>query len=605
MTNEIWRSENASLDQSSLVLNFVDNMTMGVGFEVLVDGNPASANGVTSGGQEVVAMGASLMTRTAQETELKLSGAFASGTHSVTIELVPTRMDPHPELTLLGGSVDGVALTGIAANIYGGDNYTFDFTGAAPTVPGPISIGSGSSSIDLYLSEDAYLGNAEFTVSVDGAQVGGVYAVTAINSINQSEEFILNGDFTAGSTYEISIDFINDLYGGASTADRNLFLKSAQFGGATISGSNFGLYSSGTQSFSFTDGTATTGSSGGSEGSSGSDVAGSLTYVGVNEGMGPNAPQVGAGVYGTNWTYPTDAEMDYEKSQGMNIIRLGFLDDRVATNASGTLSAAGLALLDPIVDYATSIGLKVILDDHEYGDWFGTELGTGTAASNTADSEYDTFWANLASNFTDNPDVLFGLMNEPNQQTAAQWAGVAQGAIDSIRATGASQEILVSGTNWDGAASWYSSSSDGSTNASALLGITDPDNNMAFEVHSYPDPSGGGTSAATNTTTGVDRLQAVTQWAITNHETLFLGETGGGTSTTSLEAIDNELNYIQANSDVWQGVTEWSAGPWWGNYQYTLEPTELTDTGTTAYNQPQMTQLDTFAPTYTGSPWTI
>jgi len=97
----------------------------------------------------------------------------------------------------------------------------------------------------------------------------------------------------------------------------------------------------------------------------------------------------------------------------------------------------------------------------------------------------------------------------------------------------------------------------------------------------------------------------VTQWAITNHETLFLGETGGGTSTTSLEAIDNELNYIQANSDVWQGVTEWSAGPWWGNYQYTLEPTELTDTGTTAYNQPQMTQLDTFAPTYTGSPWTI
>jgi len=182
---------------------------------------------------------------------------------------------------------------------------------------------------------------------------------------------------------------------------------------------------------------------------------------------------------------------------------------------------------------------------------------------------------------------------------------VAQGAIDSIRAIGATQEILVSGTNWDGAASWYSESSDGSSNATALLGITDPDNNMAFEVHSYPDPSDGGTSAATNTTTGMDRLKAVTQWAITNHETLFLGETGGGTGTTSLEAIDNELKYITANSDVWQGVTEWSAGPWWGNYQYTLEPTQLTDTGTTEYNQPQMTQLDTFAPTYTGSPWTI
>ena len=586
MTAVLELDEYQSYDQATLVLNLETNLVAGVDFLVLVDGKAVSSSG-TDSRQELVSMGASRFTHRSQITELVIRGAYPPGTHNVSIELLPSKIDPNPELTVVSASLDGAAIAGVAANVYGTTAYTFDFGGDPPPVAGADTIvAGGPDQIILFVAEDAYQGNAEFTVSVDGTQVGGTYTATAIHSLGQSQEFILDENFAAGSTHQISVDFLNDLYGGSATEDRNLYVTQAEDNGTVIAGSSLTLLGDGSQSFDVTE-------------------PGKLTYVGVNEGMGPNAPQVGAGVYGTNWTYPTDAELLYEKSQGMNIIRLGFLDDRVAANASGALSSADLALLDPVVAYATSIGLKVILDDHEYGYWFGTELGTGTAASDTADSEYDKFWANLASNFADNPNVLFGLMNEPNVQTAAQWAGVAQGAIDSIRATGASQEILVSGTNWDGAASWYSTSSDGSSNAVALLGITDPDNNMAFEVHSYPDPSGGGTSAATNTTTGVDRLQAVTQWAITNHETLFLGETGGGTGTTSLEAIDNELKYITANSDVWQGVTEWSAGPWWGNYQYTLEPTQLTDTGTTAYNQPQMTQLDTFAPTYTGSAWTI
>ena len=592
MVAVIGLDQDLAYDQNSLVLDLDTNLVMGVGFLVLVDGKSVSTDGVLAG-QRIEATGASRTTRSTTVTQLDIGGAFGPGAHQVTIKLLATAADPRPEISLIGGSLDGAALSGVAADVSGTGAFSFDFSGATPVVTAPTTIGQGSDSIDLYFSEDAYLGNAEFTVSVDGAQIGGIYSATAINALGQSQEFILDQNFAAGATYQISIDFLNDAWAGAQTTDRNLYLDQAHLNGATIAGSSLSLYGDGTQSFSFTEpGTLSV--------SGGSGVAGSLTYVGVNEGMGPNAAQNGPGVYGTNWTYPTDAEMLYEKSQGMNIIRLGFLDDRVAANASGALSASGLALLDPIVDYATSIGLKVILDDHEYGDYFGTEL----LANTTANTEYDTFWGNLAANFASNPNVYFGIMNEPNVQTAGQWAAVAQGAVNAIRAAGATQEVLVSGTNWDGAASWYSTSSDGTSNAVALLGITDPDHNMVFEVHSYPDATGGGTSSATSTTTGVDRLQAVTQWAITNHETLFLGETGGTTSATSLQAIDNELTYIQANSNVWQGVTEWAAGPWWGDYQYSLEPTQLTSSGTTAYNQPQMTQLDTFAPTYTGSAWT-
>jgi len=584
MTDDIARDEIGAYDHGRLVLDLDTTLTVGVDFLVLINGNQVSYNGLSTSDMAIEAAPASSTTGP-EVTQLAIYGAFAAGTQKVTIELLPSTTDPDPELALLSASLNGAAISDVATQTTGSGTLSFDFTGALPAVPAPVTIGQGSESIDLYVSEDAYQGNAEYTVLVNGVQVGGIHHAGAIHSLGQGQELILDGNFAAGGTYTVSLDFLNDLFNGTAATDRNFYLNVAKLNGATVAGSTLNLLGDGTQSFSFTE--------------PGAAETGKLTYVGVNEGMGPNAAQNGIGVYGTNWTYPTDAEMLYEKSQGMNIIRLGFIAERVAANASGALSAADLALLDPIVDYATSIGLKVILDDHDYGDYFGTEL----LANTTANTEFDTFWKNLAANFASNPNVYFGIMNEPNVQTAGQWAAVAQGAVNAIRAAGATQEVLVSGTNWDGAASWYSTSSDGTSNAVSLLGITDPDHNMVFEVHSYPDPTSGGTSSATSTTTGVDRLKAVTQWAITNHETLFLGETGGTTQTTSLEAIDNELTYIQANSDVWQGVTEWAAGPWWGNYQYTLEPTELTDTGTTAYNQPQMTQLDTFAPTYTGDPW--
>ena len=45
-------------------------------------------------------------------------------------------------------------------------------------------------------------------------------------------------------------------------------------------------------------------------------------------------------------------------------------------------------------------------------------------------------------------------MNEPHVQTASEWLGSANAAIAAIRGAGASQEILVPGTDWDGAWTW-------------------------------------------------------------------------------------------------------------------------------------------------------
>ena len=89
-----------------------------------------------------------------------------------------------------------------------------------------------SSRLTLNLSEDAYKGDAQFTVSVDGQQIGGVQAVTALHSAGRSQDFVFTGSF--GSVqHVVSIDFLNDLYGGSTAADRNLYVNAISFDGTT------------------------------------------------------------------------------------------------------------------------------------------------------------------------------------------------------------------------------------------------------------------------------------------------------------------------------------------------------------------------------------
>ena len=284
---------------------------------------------------------------------------------------------------------------------------------------------------------------------------------------------------------------------------------------------------------------------------------------------------------GTNYTYPTDAEIDYYASKGMTVIRLPFLLERVEPVAGGPLSATELGYIDNVVNYAASKGIDVILDPHDFGDEYGTVIGS-TAASNAT---FANFWGELASHFASTSNVLFGLMNEPNAVTPTQWLASANAAIAAIRSAGATtQQILVPGTDWDGADTWVSSG-----NAQVLgSGIVDPSHNFAFEVHQYLDANGSGTSSTVvSTTIGVERLTAITEWAEATGNKLFLGEFGVASDPTSLTALNNMLGYMAQHTDVWEGGTYWAAGAWWGNYMYSVEPTNGVD-------KPQMGVLDQY-----------
>ena len=306
-----------------------------------------------------------------------------------------------------------------------------------------------------------------------------------------------------------------------------------------------------------------------------SNLTADVLYTGTNLAGADFGEGNLPGIYNTHYTYPTPQEVDYFVEKGMNTFRIPFRWERLQQSQNASLNTVELGRLESIVDYATSQGAHVVLDPHNYARYFGNVIGSGSLPYES----YNDFWTRLADEFKDNDKVIFGLMNEPNTMPTEQWGAAAQGAINAIRATGADNLILVPGNGWTGAHSWLQNWY-GTSNATVMGGITDPTNNFAFDVHQYLDNDSSGTSSTiVSATIGQERLVAITNWLRDNNQKAFLGEFAVANSTIGAgigdEAMANMLNYMDDNDDVWLGWTWWAGGPWWNNYRFTVEPTNL------------------------------
>ena len=304
-----------------------------------------------------------------------------------------------------------------------------------------------------------------------------------------------------------------------------------------------------------------------------------LAYTGVNLSGGEFGDRKRGvpAVYGRAYTYPTAEEITYFAGKGVNVIRLPFrwVDLQPALNQP--LDAAVLGRLKEVVKAATSRGLVVILDPHDYARYYDKVIG----GPDVSIAVFADFWAKTAAQFQDNPRVWFGLMNEPHDMPAEQWLGAANAAI---RQVGAKNLILVPGDAWTGAHSWVSSG-----NAETMLGVTDPQNHYIFEVHQYLDSdSSGQKPEAVSVTIGSERLRQFTLWCRQHHKRGFLGEFGAADNPTALAATKDMLGYMEQNRDIWAGYTWWSAGPWWGEYMFTLEPKDGKDRPPMATLQPHL-----------------
>ena len=199
----------------TLVLSMSEDAYRGdASFTVTVDGKPLG------GVQTVTASHGA-----GQSQDVTLTGDFGPGAHVVGVTFLND---------LWGGSaaadrnlyVDAITLDGVRTTeaatqgAQGLKTYRVG-TPAAPT-----------DTLTLHVSEDAYRGDAQFAVSVDGQRIDGVQTVTALHGAGQTQTVTLHGNFGAGP-HAVGIEFLNDLYGGSPTADRNLYLDAIGFDGTT------------------------------------------------------------------------------------------------------------------------------------------------------------------------------------------------------------------------------------------------------------------------------------------------------------------------------------------------------------------------------------
>jgi endoglucanase len=317
-----------------------------------------------------------------------------------------------------------------------------------------------------------------------------------------------------------------------------------------------------------------------------SSAANCVQFKGVNLASAEFGENSLPGVYGTDYVYPEpNGNTNYFVQKGMNVFRLPFKWERLQNSAGGALNSVELTRLKNNVNYITNnMNSFVLLDPHNYARYYGKSIGSAVAGAPSS-AQFADFWIKLANEFKGNAKVMFGLMNEPYSFDSEKWAQIAQQAINAIRSTGADQLILVPGTRWTGAHSWFTSGGDsGKSNADALISIQD--SNFAFEFHQYFDSDFSGTNAQCRSpnTDVVNRMHTLTNWLKTNNKRGFLGEFGAGNNPLCNEAANNVLNHLEANNDVWMGWTWWAAGPWWGNYFMSLEPKSGVDA-------PQMTNV--------------
>jgi endoglucanase len=274
----------------------------------------------------------------------------------------------------------------------------------------------------------------------------------------------------------------------------------------------------------------------------------------------------------TFYTFPTEAELDAEltayAAKGFNAIRLPISWERLQHSLNGPLDTVYANRVLAFANQANTAGWLVIVDLHNYNRYatgaFDGDVqvdtyeqlvfGDGLDASHLSD-----VWTRIATMFLGNPDVVFNIMNEPHDFNVESdnWFADIQTVIDAIRATGADQLILVPNSRGSDVDHWDTyAPNGGSLDSAAALAIADIADNFAFDMHAYQDLPESSTSY-------VELVTPVTEWARLNGKRLFLSELGVVNGAPKGElALGNLLEYLNDNGDIWIGWTTWNLPPY-------------------------------------------
>jgi hypothetical protein len=184
--------------------------------------------------------------------DFTFNGSFGAGPHTVEVQFLNDLYagSPSTDRNLYVGGVtfDGQSYAGETAfdNATNGQpdsdpnaaemyiNGSVIFTGVGGSnVPQPPP---GDSTIVLHVSEDAFQGDALFNVRVDGAAQPATLTAHASHAAGAVDDITITGNFGPSGPGTVDVQFLNDLYGGSPSTDRNLYVQSIDVNGVHFQG---------------------------------------------------------------------------------------------------------------------------------------------------------------------------------------------------------------------------------------------------------------------------------------------------------------------------------------------------------------------------------
>jgi endoglucanase len=272
------------------------------------------------------------------------------------------------------------------------------------------------------------------------------------------------------------------------------------------------------------------------------------------------------GKNGTNFFFPGKDYFAKWKERGITLVRFPLKWERLQPKLYGPLDPAYTKLLDDMLAQANAYGVKVILDIHNYARYNNNVIGSAKVTF----SDYRKLGELIGNRYKNNPAVYgYDIMNEPYGEADKYWPQAAQAGINGIRVYDKKKPLFVEGRSYSGAYtwSWYND---------PMAALTDPKaNNIIYSAHAYIDENGSGqyktSPASVDPMIGVKRIEPFVKWLIKNGKKGHIGEFGVPNDPRYLQAMDNTLAYLQKNCIT---MTYWAAGPSWGTYQLSIEPTK-------------------------------
>jgi hypothetical protein len=215
-----------------------------------------------------------------------------------------------------------------------------------------------------------------------------------------------------------------------------------------------------------------------------------VRLLGVNRSGGEYMCVQGRGI----WDGPADAtSIQYMLNWKINAVRIPLNEDCWLAINGVAASMSGATYQQAVVDYVNllnSMGIVAMVELH----WGAPGTTLADKQSPMPDADHTpAFWTSVANTFKNNSSVVFDLFNEPypdsNSDSVAGWtcwrdggtcAGVPyqvagfQSLVNTVRATGATNVILIGGLEYSNAMSQW-----------LTYKPTDPTGNLGAAWHSY------------------------------------------------------------------------------------------------------------------------